>query len=184
MPLHRRLPKRGFNNIFAKRFNEVNLGRVQSAIDAGTLDAKNPITVEALMAAGLIRRVRDGVRLLGNGEIKAKLAFEVTGASGSAVKAVKAAGGTVTLTPLPRPSAKPKSEAKARAPKPEKARPQKAEGRPAAEEPEAAKPAKSEAQVAKTAKPKKAETAPAKRVKAEGAAKKPKAKPAKKGKPE
>ncbi len=97
MPLHRRLPKRGFNNIFAKKFNELNLGRVQSAIDAGLLDAKQPITVDALKEAGLIRRTKDGVRLLGHGELKSKLAFEVTGASGSAIKAVEAAGGTVML---------------------------------------------------------------------------------------
>ena len=97
MPLHRRLPKRGFNNIFAKKYNELNLGRVQSAIDAGLLDAKQPITVDALKQAGLIRRTKDGVRLLGHGELKTKLAFEVTGASGSAIKAVEAAGGTVTL---------------------------------------------------------------------------------------
>jgi large subunit ribosomal protein L15 len=97
MPLHRRLPKRGFNNIFAKKFNELNLGRVQAAVDAGLLNAKQPITVDALKEAGLIRRTKDGVRLLGHGELKSKLAFEVTGASGSAIKAVEAAGGTVTL---------------------------------------------------------------------------------------
>jgi large subunit ribosomal protein L15 len=97
MPLHRRLPKRGFNNIFAKKYNELNLGRVQAAIDSGRLDGKKPITVEALKEAGLIRRAKDGVRLLGHGELKSKLAFEVTGASGSAIKAVEAAGGTVTL---------------------------------------------------------------------------------------
>jgi len=97
MPLHRRLPKRGFNNIFAKKFNELNLGRIQGAVDSGRLDAKRPITVDALKAAGLIRRPKDGVRLLGHGELKTKLAFEVTGASGPAIKAVEAAGGTVTL---------------------------------------------------------------------------------------
>ena len=97
MPLHRRLPKRGFNNIFAKKYNELNLGRIQAAVDSGRLDGKKPITVEALQQAGLIRRARDGVRLLGNGELKAKLAFEVTGASQSAIKAVEAKGGTVTL---------------------------------------------------------------------------------------
>ncbi len=97
MPLHRRLPKRGFNNIFAKKFNELNLGKIQGAIDAGALDGKKPITVEALKEAGLIRRTKDGVRLLGSGEIKGKLAFEVTGASASAIKAVEAKGGTVTL---------------------------------------------------------------------------------------
>jgi large subunit ribosomal protein L15 len=97
MPLHRRLPKRGFNNIFAKKFNELNLGRVQEAVDSGRLDGKKPITVDALKEAGLIRRAKDGVRLLGHGELKTKLAFEVTGASASAIKAVEAAGGTVTL---------------------------------------------------------------------------------------
>jgi large subunit ribosomal protein L15 len=134
MPLHRRLPKRGFSNIFAKDFNEVNLGRVQRAIDGKKLDAKNPITVQALLEAGVIRRVRDGVRLLGQGEIKTKLAFEVTGASSGAVKAVEAAGGTVTLTPMPRPAARsagedqPKKDRKAAA---KSAKPKKAEGAPA-----------------------------------------------------
>ena len=97
MPLHRRLPKRGFNNIFSKKYNELNLGKIQGAIDAGSLDGNKPITVEALQEAGLIRRAKDGVRLLGTGEIKGKLAFEVTGASQSAVKAVEAKGGTVTF---------------------------------------------------------------------------------------
>jgi large subunit ribosomal protein L15 len=97
MPLHRRLPKRGFNNIFAKRFNELNLGRIQQAVDSGRLDGKKPITVAALKEAGLIRREKDGVRLLGKGEFTAKLAFEVTGASQSAIKAIEAKGGTVTL---------------------------------------------------------------------------------------
>jgi large subunit ribosomal protein L15 len=97
MPLHRRLPKRGFNNIFAKKYNELNLGRIQAAVDSGRLDGKKPITIEALKDAGLIRRAKDGVRLLGYGELKSKLAFEVTGASGPAIKAIEAAGGTVTL---------------------------------------------------------------------------------------
>ena len=133
MPLDRRLPKRGFNNIFSNDFNEVNVGRVQSAIDAGKLDAKAPVTVQALLDAGLIRRVRDGVRLLGNGEIKTKLAFEVTGASSGAVKAVEAAGGSVTVTPLPRPAVKaegkgkPKKERLAKA---QSAKAKKAEGAP------------------------------------------------------
>lgn len=121
MPLHRRLPKRGFNNIFAKDFNEVNVSRVQSAIDAGKLDAKKPITVDALLAAGVIRRVRDGVRLLGNGELKTKLAFELTGASSGAVKIVEASGGTLKLTPMPRRAPKPEGEGK-----PKKARAAKA----------------------------------------------------------
>ena len=97
MPLHRRLPKRGFKNIFANKYNELNLGRIQEAVDSGRLDGKKPITVEALKEAGLIRRTKDGVRLLGNGELKATLAFEVTGASQSAIKAVEAKGGSVTL---------------------------------------------------------------------------------------
>jgi len=97
MPLHRRLPKRGFSNIFAKDYNEVGLGRVQQAIDAGKLDAKAPVTAEALKAAGVVRRVRDGVRLLGNGELKAAVAFEIAGASKSAAAAVDKAGGSVKI---------------------------------------------------------------------------------------
>jgi large subunit ribosomal protein L15 len=97
MPLHRRLPKRGFNNIFAKNFNEVGLGRVQQAIDAGKLDAKAAVTAEALKAAGVIKRVKDGVRLLSNGELKAAIAFELAGASKSAVAAVEKAGGSVKI---------------------------------------------------------------------------------------
>ena len=80
MPLHRRLPKRGFNNIFRKRFNEVNLGRVQQAVDAGRLDPAAQVDVEALVSAGVLRRARDGVRLLAGGELRAKIAFAVAGA--------------------------------------------------------------------------------------------------------
>jgi large subunit ribosomal protein L15 len=97
MPLHRRLPKRGFFNIFAKDLNEVNLGRVQQAIEAGKLDAKASVTVEALVSAGILARVRDGVKVLGSGEIKTKLAFEVYGASKSAVAAIEKAGGSVKI---------------------------------------------------------------------------------------
>jgi large subunit ribosomal protein L15 len=97
MPLHRRLPKRGFNNIFRKEHNEVNLGRVQQAIDAGKLDPAAPVDVEALVKAGVLRRARSGVRLLGSGEITAKVAFTVAGASKSAVAAVEKAGGSVTV---------------------------------------------------------------------------------------
>ena len=98
MPLHRRLPKRGFKNTsFARRLNEINLDRVQAAIDAGKLDAGAPVDAEALVKAGVLRRARDGVRLLGSGEIKAKVAFTVWGASKSAVAAVEKAGGSVTL---------------------------------------------------------------------------------------
>jgi large subunit ribosomal protein L15 len=97
MPLHRRLPKRGFFNIFATHYVEVNLDRVQTAVDAGKLDANAPVTVEALIAAGVVRRALDGVKLLGSGEIKAKLAFEVAAASKSAVAAVEKAGGSVKV---------------------------------------------------------------------------------------
>jgi large subunit ribosomal protein L15 len=98
MPLHRRLPKRGFKNtMFALRLNEVNLGRVQSAIDAGLLDAAGKVDAAALIKAGLMRRAKDGVRLLGAGEIKAKVTFSVYGASKSAVAAVEKAGGSVEI---------------------------------------------------------------------------------------
>jgi large subunit ribosomal protein L15 len=98
MPLHRRLPKRGFKNVkFARRLNEVNLGRVQAAIDAGHLDPNAVVDAAALVRAGVLRRAKDGVRLLGNGEIKAKLAFAVFGASKSAVAAVEKAGGSVQI---------------------------------------------------------------------------------------
>ncbi len=97
MPIHRRLPKRGFNNIFALDYNEVNVGRLQEAIDAGKLDAAAPITAEVLKAAGVIRRLRDGVRLLGNGEIKTAVTCEVHGASKGAVAAIEKAGGTVKI---------------------------------------------------------------------------------------
>ena len=95
MPLHRRLPKRGFNPLDPRDLNEVNLGRVQSAIDAGKLDASQPVTVEALVAAGVCARARDGVKLLGNGELKAVVHFEVFGASKSAVEAIEKLGGSV-----------------------------------------------------------------------------------------
>ena len=97
MPLHRRLPKRGFTNVFRKEYNEVNLGRVQQAIDAGKLDPAATIDVETLIKAGVLRRARAGVRLLGSGEIKAKVAITVAGASKSAVAAVEKAGGSVTV---------------------------------------------------------------------------------------
>lgn len=97
MPLHRRLPKRGFHNPFSIDYNEVNLGRVQQAIDAGKLDASAPVTIDALLAAGVVTKPRDGVKILGNGELKAKLAFEVAAASKSAVAAIEGAGGSVKL---------------------------------------------------------------------------------------
>jgi len=97
MPLHRRLPKRGFNNIFRKEFSEVSLDRIQAAIDAGRLDAGKAIDAAALVAAGLIRRARDGVRLLGGAAPKGKLTIDVHGASGPAIAAVEKAGGTVKV---------------------------------------------------------------------------------------
>lgn len=100
MPLHRRLPKRGFNNIFALKLNELNLGRVQAAIDAGKLDPAVDVDAALLVNAGLLRRARDGVRLLGGGEIKATVNFIVYGASKSAVAAVEKAGGTVKVLAL------------------------------------------------------------------------------------
>ncbi|HXT06400.1 MAG TPA: 50S ribosomal protein L15 [Roseiarcus sp.] len=101
MPLHRRLPKRGFNPIDPRDLNEVNLGRVQSAIDAGKLDAGKPVTVEALVAAGVCARARDGVKLLGNGELKTAVHFEVFGASKGAAEAIEKLGGSVKSLAAP-----------------------------------------------------------------------------------
>jgi large subunit ribosomal protein L15 len=95
MPLFRRLPKRGFVNIFAKNFNVVSLGRVQQAIDAGKLDGTATVDLAALKAAGLVRRAKDGVRILGDGELTAKISFLVDGASKSAVEKVEKAGGSI-----------------------------------------------------------------------------------------
>jgi large subunit ribosomal protein L15 len=97
MPLHRRLPKRGFNNIFRLDFAEINLDRVQQAIDAKLLDAGSLINAESLVKSGVVRRAKDGMRLLGRGEIKAKVNIEVHGASKAAVAAVEKAGGTVKI---------------------------------------------------------------------------------------
>jgi large subunit ribosomal protein L15 len=97
MPMHRRLPKRGFTNIFALDFVEINLDRIQDAIDSKKLDAGSVINAEALVKSGALRRPKDGVRLLGRGELKAKINIEVHGASKSAVAAVEKAGGTVKI---------------------------------------------------------------------------------------
>ena len=97
-PVHRRIPKRGFRNLFGTDFAVINLDRIQKAVDAGTLKAGETITDAGLNAAGLVRRARDGVRVLGKGEIKAALKFEVAGASRSVVDAVKKAGGSMKLT--------------------------------------------------------------------------------------
>ena len=98
MPLYMRMPKRGFNNPFALKLAEVNLWRLQDAIDAGKLDANAAIDAAALIAAGVIRRKLDGVRVLGEGELKAKLTMTVHSATASAVKAIEAAGGSITQT--------------------------------------------------------------------------------------
>jgi len=100
MPLYRRLPKRGFKNPFSKSYNVVSLGRIQTAVDAGKLDAGQAVTAEALIAAGVIRRARDGVRILSDGELTTKLSFDVAGASKGAVEKIEKAGGSVTL-PVP-----------------------------------------------------------------------------------
>jgi len=97
MPIYRRLPKRGFTNIFASDFVIVSLDRVQKAIDAGKLDAKATVDAAALKAAGVIRREKDGVRILADGELKAKVAFEVAGASKPAIERIEKAGGSVKL---------------------------------------------------------------------------------------
>jgi large subunit ribosomal protein L15 len=105
MPLHRRLPKRGFRNVkFARKLNEVNLGTLQEAIDAGKIDVAGRIDAAAMVKAGILRRVKDGVRLLGGGEIKAKVTVAVFGASKSAVAAVEKAGGSVEIL-APKPEA-------------------------------------------------------------------------------
>jgi len=97
MPLHRRLPKRGFVNPSASDINEVNVGRVQAALDAGKLDAAGVVTIEALVEAGVCARARDGVKILGKGQLTAKLSFEVLAASRSAIAAIEKAGGNVKL---------------------------------------------------------------------------------------
>jgi large subunit ribosomal protein L15 len=97
MPLHRRLPKRGFNNIFRLEFVEINLDRLQEAVDSKLVDAKETVTAESLVKAGVLRRARDGVRLLGRGAIKVKLNIEVHGASKPAIAAVEKAGGSVKI---------------------------------------------------------------------------------------
>jgi large subunit ribosomal protein L15 len=163
MPLYRRLPKRGFNNIFALDFVEVNTGRLQQAIDAGRLDAGKPVDAAALRAAGLIGRPRDGVRLLGQGDLKAKISIEVAGASKSAIALVEKAGGSVKVTrPVKEEAPKGPSKAELFAKK------------------EAEKAAKGEEKKAEAKAPKAAKPDAETQNRAEKAAKKPKAeKPAK-----
>lgn len=138
MPLYQRLPKRGFVNIFAKDLNEVNLGRLQQAVDAKKLDPKKPVTEQALVDAGITRRLLDGTRILAKGEIKVKLELHVSGASKSAVAAIEKAGGKITIV-----EAKPTAEKKSLA---EKAPTKKVESKEPAEKKPAPKkaPAKKE----------------------------------------
>mgnify|MGYP001391500399 FL=1 len=102
MPLHRRLPKHGFTNIFAKKYQEVTIARLQQAIDAGKIDPKKEITAEVFKTSGVVRRLRDGVRLLGGGELKAKVTVHVDGATKGAVAAVEKAGGKVVVAVVTR----------------------------------------------------------------------------------
>lgn len=97
MPLHRRLPKRGFTPPSVKDYNEVNLGRIQAAVDAGKLTSEGPVTIDTLIAAGLCSKRRDGVKLLGTGEITTGLTFEVAAASKSAIAAIEKAGGSIRV---------------------------------------------------------------------------------------
>jgi large subunit ribosomal protein L15 len=146
MPIYRRLPKRGFNNPFPVEYNEINLGRIQQAVDARKIDAAEPVTLDALVKAGVVSKARGGLRLLGSGELKAKLAFEVHHASKGAIAVVEKAGGSVKMLKPVKPEAEPKKEAKApkqeaTAPKGEKpAKPQAKAAKPEAQQHE--KPAK------------------------------------------
>ncbi len=112
MPLYRRLPKRGFNNPFTKNFNAVSLARIQAAIDAKKLDAEETVTAESLIKAGVIRRPLDGVRILSDGELKAKLSFDIAGASKAAIEKIENAGGSVKLPVKPEPVKKMAAKAK------------------------------------------------------------------------
>ncbi len=104
MPLYRRLPKRGFNNIFAKEFVTVSLARIQAAIDAKKLDAAETVNAEALVKAGVVRRPKDGVRILSDGELKAKVVFDVAGASKAAIEKIEKAAARSSCRNRPPPS--------------------------------------------------------------------------------
>ncbi len=131
MPLYRRMPKRGFNKPNRRRYQELTLARLQEALDAGKIDAGAEITEDALVAAGVVRRRLDGVRLIGGGELTAKVQINVTGATKSAVAAVEKAGGSITVRQpvekAPKPKKKPKGKNAAKAAT-------EAEAAPAAEE--------------------------------------------------
>ncbi len=127
MPIHRRLPKRGFKNKFRKNFQSVNVGRLQKAVDAGKLDPAKPVTIAVLRLAGVVGGAGDGVRLLARGDLKAKLTIEVTGASKAAVDTVEKAGGSVQVAP-PKPKPPTRGRALRRA---EAAREPKKDAKPA-----------------------------------------------------
>ena len=97
MPLHRRLPKHGFNNIFRKNYSVVNLGNIQNFIDLGKINEKSKINAELLLETGVISKLKDGIKLLGNGDLKSKIDIEVTAASNSAIKAIESKGGTLSI---------------------------------------------------------------------------------------
>jgi large subunit ribosomal protein L15 len=158
MPLYRRLPKRGFKPINPVKLAEVNLWQLQEAVDAGRLDPKQPVDGAALVAARVIRRARDGVRLLGEGELKAKLTLKLAGASTKATAAVEAAGGSIELPKVVEPARKKGKKAvrDAAAKKEAAAKAAAAKEKSAAEKPAEAKPAKE-----KPAKEKSAEAKPA-----------------------
>jgi len=106
MPIHRRLPKRGFKTMFPKEYSELNLGRLQDAIEDKRLDIKKPITEEALFESGLVPFAKDGVRVLAKGALKTKVELVVSGVSATAKEAVEKLGGTVTLIEKKKPAAK------------------------------------------------------------------------------
>ena len=111
MPLYRRLPKRGFNPIARRKYVPVNVGRLQAAVDAGRIDPKKDVTIEALVEAGVVRRAHNGLRLLGDGELKTKLTVVVAHASKAALAAVEKAGGAVSVKTAKAPAAaKPKGK--------------------------------------------------------------------------
>lgn len=97
MPIYRRLPKRGFVNIFSKEYNEISLGRIQQAIDSGKLDASEVITAKVLQKASIIKKIKNGIRLLSNGEIKTAVNFEISGASAAAISKIQKIGGNVSI---------------------------------------------------------------------------------------
>ncbi|WP_330167758.1 50S ribosomal protein L15 [Bartonella grahamii] len=102
MPIYRRLPKRGFRNFFAKTYNEVSLGRIQLAVDAGKLNIEKPVDMIALKEAGIIRREKDGIRLLSDGDLKAKITFHVSGASQAARVKIEKVGGQIIFPDIAR----------------------------------------------------------------------------------